>query len=96
MVVLVALLASGSEYAIPLAALIVSIAVTVYSVFGGGRWNKLTSFEEIQAERIKDLVGQLDKLREDNKDCARRCRDLERENLLMLRKLARIENGNHT
>lgn len=91
--IVVSLLASSTDYTLPLAVLILSAVSLAYGIFGSGRWNRMSTFEQAQSDRIEDLVRQVEKLREDNKDCARRCRDLEQENITMLRKLARMENG---
>lgn len=88
-------LAVSSDYAIPLAAFIVSAVGFAYGVWGSGRWSRMSGLEEAMAHRIDDLTGQIKELREQNRDCARRCRDLESENLAMLRKLAKMENGSH-
>ncbi len=88
----VLLAAAQSDYAVPLAAFIVSAAALIYGVFGT-RQSASSSLEQAMADRITDLTNQVMLLREENKDCARRTAMLERENLNMLRKLAKMENG---
>ncbi len=90
----VSLVAAQADYAIPLAAFIVSAAALVYGVFGT-RQSSSSSLEQAMADRITDLTNQVMLLREENKECARRTAQLERENLVMLRQLAKLENGHH-
>lgn len=87
------LVIAAADYSIPLAAFIVSAAALVYGVFGTGRFNRLSTMEQALNDRVADLTQQVNGLREENKECARRCRDLERENIELLRKVARMENG---
>ncbi len=87
------LAAVAGDWSIPLAAVILSAAGLGYGIFGTGRRDASSSLEQAMSDRITDLTNQVAALRDDNKECARRCRDLERENLGMLRKLAKMENG---
>ncbi len=88
----VSLIAAQSDYAIPLSAFIVSAAALVYGVFGT-RQSANNSLEQAMADRITDLTNQVMLLRDENKNCAQRCRDLESQNITMLRRLAKMENG---
>lgn len=100
------LLAATTDYAIPLAAFIVSCAA-IGMTFLSQRTSRMGSLEQAMADRIDDLVRQLgeanDKIARliaDNKEirtelvgCSRNCETLRQENYKLLRKIEGLENG---
>ncbi len=90
----VLLAAAGAEYSIPLGALIVSVAALVYGM-SRGKSGTVGEIEKAMNDRIADLLEQLASAKIDNLECARRCDDLRTENIDLMRRLVRLENGGH-
>ena len=87
-------LADTSLYAIPLAALIVSACTLVYGAMGGRRAT-MTGIEASLNNRLTDLVRQVDELKDERDECARQRAALERENIVLMRQVMNLKNGDH-
>ena len=85
-------LADASLYAVPLAALIVSMCALVYGAMGGRRAT-MTGIEASLNNRLTDLVRQVDELKEELHECTRQRAALERENIVLMRQVMNLKNG---
>ena len=84
------LLADFGTYALPGAALIVSMVAVALSAYMGSR----STSGSAQANRLSDLKDQVDELEEQLKECARDRHRLERQNLSLMQRILKLENGN--
>ena len=85
-------ISDATVYAVPLAALIVSVAALVYGAMGGRR-STMSSIETSLNNRLTDLVRQVDELKEELHDCTKQRAALERENIALMRQVMNLKNG---
>lgn len=89
------LAADGSLYGIG-AAIVIAIAGFAYTVYSGvraDRRNVMSSAGQAMNERINDLVRQVDEYKAEARECADARKQLEQENLRLMRELLKKNGG---
>ena len=81
-----------NNYAIPLAALIISLTAFIFGVVRSHS-STLNSIEQAMSDRIEDLTKQLDDAKVEIRELNRRCQYLEGRNTQLMSKLLKLENG---
>lgn len=90
--VVAAAISDPAYVVVALGGLLVSVGAVTWGVVTGRRSN-LSSLESILNGRIHDLTEQLRMLKDELKECNRRGGQLERENIRLMRRIIKLENG---